>query len=189
MIPRDSDRKPAPCASQNGRWGTHDSEETGCYTPAASWPPAATVPGGLSSGHERIDFLSPPQAPGELGWLAHYRVLRLLGEGGMGLVFLAEDSLLFRNVALKVIRPESQIPQVSPAVHARGSGDRRDQARPHRHDLPGRAGNGIPFLAMEYLKGLSLARWLDRGQCPSVELSCGSVARSLPDCPQPIATA
>ena len=30
--------------------------------------------------------------------------------------------------------------------------------------------NGIPFLAMEYLKGMSLAQWFDRGHCPSVEL-------------------
>jgi hypothetical protein len=50
MIPRDSDRKPAPRASQNGQCGTHDPEETGYYPPAASWPPAATVSGGPSSG-------------------------------------------------------------------------------------------------------------------------------------------
>ena len=171
MIPRDSDRKPAPRASQNGQCGTHDPEETGCYPPAASWPPAATVPGGPSSGHERIDFLGPPQAAGELGWLAHYRVLRLLGEGGMGLVFLAEDSLLSRPVALKVIRPEIAD---SPGIAERFTREARATAAiKHDHIVTiyqvGQE-NGIPFLAMEYLKGLSLAQWFDRGQCPSVEL-------------------
>jgi hypothetical protein len=31
-------------------------------------------------------FLSPARGPGELGWLGPFRVLRILGEGGMGLV-------------------------------------------------------------------------------------------------------
>jgi serine/threonine protein kinase/regulation of enolase protein 1 (concanavalin A-like superfamily) len=171
MIPRDSDRKPAPRASQNGQCGTQDPEETGCYPPAASWPPAATVPGGPSSGHERIDFLGPPRAAGELGSLAHYRVLRLLGEGGMGLVFLAEDSLLSRPVALKVIRPEIAD---TPGIAQRFTREARATAAiKHDHIVTiyqvGQE-NGIPFLAMEYLKGLSLAQWFDRGQRPSVEL-------------------
>src|SRR5262245_28522997 len=51
-------------------------------------------------------FLSPPERPDEIGRLAHYRVLRLLGEGGMGLVFKAEDLHLQRPVALKIMRPE-----------------------------------------------------------------------------------
>ena len=46
---------------------------------------------GQSAGHDRFDFLAPPRAEGELGWLGYYRVLGLLGKGNMGLVFRAED--------------------------------------------------------------------------------------------------
>ncbi|MBA3857880.1 MAG: hypothetical protein C0507_13330 [Cyanobacteria bacterium PR.3.49] len=53
-----------------------------------------------------LKFLAPAQKPEELGRLAHYRVFKILGEGGMGIVLLAEDTLLERQVALKVIKPE-----------------------------------------------------------------------------------
>src|SRR5262245_36257494 len=53
-----------------------------------------------------LDFLSPAQAPDELGRLAEYRVLKELGHGGMGAVFLAEDPKLKRKVALKVMLPQ-----------------------------------------------------------------------------------
>ena len=171
MIPHDCDRKEPPAPSRNGLCGTHDPEETGSYPPGASWPPAATVPGGRSTIAERYDFLSPPQAAGELGWLAHYRVLRLLGEGGMGLVFRAEDSLLSRPVALKVIRPEIAD---TPGIAERFTREARATAAiKHDHIVTiyqvGQE-RGVPFLAMEYLKGMSLGQWLDRGHKPPVEI-------------------
>ncbi len=58
---------------------------------------------------DALAFLAPPRAAGEIGWLAHYKVLKLLGEGGMGVVLLAEDMQLMRSVALKVIKPEVSI--------------------------------------------------------------------------------
>ena len=57
-------------------------------------------------GPPSLGFLAPPQQPDEAGRLGHYRVLRLLGQGGMGMVFLADDTELQRPVALKVMRAE-----------------------------------------------------------------------------------
>src|SRR5262249_33057975 len=51
-------------------------------------------------------FLSPPQEAGEVGWLAHYRITGVLGEGGMGYVFDAFDTHLRRRVGLKVLKPD-----------------------------------------------------------------------------------
>ncbi len=101
-------------------------------------------------------FLEPPRLPEELGRIGSYRVLRLVGEGGMGLVFEAEDTGLQRRVALKVLRPEI----AGAALCKRFLREARVAA-----SLPGEhiaqvyqvgEQNGLPFLAMEYLSGESL---------------------------------
>jgi serine/threonine protein kinase len=156
--------------SPNGPCGAAEAEETGMYRPATGSHPAVDVTLERSVSGQRWDFFSAPRAAGELGWLGHYRVIRLLGQGGMGLVFLAEDSLLCRPVALKVIRPEIAD---TPSIAQRFMREARATAAiKHDHIVTiYQVGNqhGLPFLAMEYLKGMSLANWLDKGHSPTVD--------------------
>jgi regulation of enolase protein 1 (concanavalin A-like superfamily) len=103
--------------------------------------------------------------------MSHYRIRRLLGEGGMGLVFYAEDTELLRPVALKVIRPELAD---KPEAAQRFLREARAMAAiKHDHIVTiyqvGQE-RGVSFLAMEYLRGMSLREWLDRGHRPAPDL-------------------
>jgi serine/threonine protein kinase len=89
----------------------------------------------------------------------------------MGLVFEAEDTDLLRPVALKVIRPELA---ASPQAMERFTLEARAMAAlKHEHVVTiyqvGQQ-RGVAFLAMEYLQGVSLHRWLERGRKPSLDL-------------------
>jgi hypothetical protein len=107
-------------------------------------------------------YLLPAEGPDELGRLGHYRVLRLLGRGGMGLVYLADDTRLERPVALKVMRPELA---ADPACRERFLREGRAAARVHGDHVVkiyhvGEEGDR-PYLVMELLAGRSLADVLD----------------------------
>ncbi|MGC1720093.1 MAG: protein kinase [Isosphaeraceae bacterium] len=144
---------------------------TPLYTPVTGPPPCAAVTGDRSASPRRFDFLGAPRDEGELGWLAHYRVRRLVGEGGIGLVFLAEDTQLSRPVALKVIKPEMAGAEGVQSRFVREA--QATAAIKHDHIVTiyqVGCDNDILFLAMEYLQGLSLQRWLERGRKPSVDL-------------------
>ena len=105
----------------------------------------------------------PPAAPGELGRLGHYRVLRLLGRGGMGAIYLATDETLGREVALKVMLPEAA---AVPAARERFLREARAAAGiEHDHVVAihhvGEE-SGVPFIVMPLLRGETLADRLKR---------------------------
>ncbi len=110
-----------------------------------------------------LAFLTPPLGPDELGWLAHYRILKVLGQGGMGIVFLAEDTQLLRHVALKVIRPEvgqSLSNRQRFLREARAMAQVRSDHVVTVHEVG--QSDGACYLAMELLDGESLDRWMAR---------------------------
>lgn len=64
----------------------------------------------LDFNHE-LDWLDPPREAGDLGAMGPYRVLRVLGYGGMGIVLLCRDATLDRMVAIKVLRSDRGDPR------------------------------------------------------------------------------
>ncbi|MEQ8274828.1 MAG: serine/threonine-protein kinase [Deltaproteobacteria bacterium] len=99
-------------------------------------------------------------APGEL--VDQYRIIRTIGRGGMGEVFLARDTKLGRKVALKVILARHI---ASPSARERFLFEARataNLAHPHIVALYGVGEvQGRPYVALEYLEGESLRDRLD----------------------------
>ena len=96
--------------------------------------------------------------------IGRYKLLRILGEGGMGIVYLAEQKHpMRRQVALKVIKPGMD----SKRVIARFGAERQALALldhpniAHVHDA-GTTESGRPYFVMEYVKGLSIIEHCDR---------------------------
>jgi WD40 repeat protein len=108
-----------------------------------------------------LGFLAPPKAPGEMGWLGPYRVLKVLGHGGMGVVLQAEDVKLQRVVALKVMLPAlAQRPEAKERFLREA---RAAAAIEHDHIVAiyqVDEAQGVPFIAMPFLKGMSLEDFL-----------------------------
>jgi len=116
--------------------------------------------------------LRPPQAPDELGRLGGYRILKLLGQGGMGAVFLAEDPHLERHIALKVMGPGLAAKPEARRHFLREAKATAKLKNDHVVSIY-QVGedNGVPFLAMEYLEGESLDSRLRRSEkMPLTEL-------------------
>lgn len=119
---------------------------------------------------DRWRVLSPyahasPQSPPErdLGTVGAYRLIRPLGEGGMGIVYLAEQTgPIRREVALKVIKPGLD----SGKVLARFALERQILANLNHAGVAkvydaGAAPDGRPYVAMEYVPGSPLTRFCD----------------------------
>jgi len=89
-----------------------------------------------------------------------YRIERLLGRGGMGEVYLAEDTKLGRQVAIKVVSLHIDTDNALEGFMAEA---RITAQLNHPHVVTiHRVGEyeGRPYLALEYVQGKSLRRWL-----------------------------
>jgi serine/threonine protein kinase/WD40 repeat protein len=103
----------------------------------------------------------PPSLPPVPSPFGRFQVVRELGRGGFGIVFLALDPVLGRQVALKVPRPEVLL---TPALRQRFLREARAAAAlDHPQVVPvyeaGEAG-GVCYIASAYIEGPTLATWL-----------------------------
>lgn len=148
---------PAPVASKN-------SPEARTIAGSSPGPLDEETLGGLPEpSNDLTAFLAPAQEPDELGRLGPYRVLRVLGAGGMGVVFRAEDPRLQRPVALKAMLPKLAVTESAKQRFLREA--RAAAAIKHDHIVTVYQvdeDRGIPFLAMEFLEGEPLDQRLKR---------------------------
>jgi len=116
--------------------------------------------------------------------LGRYEIVRELGKGAMGIVYLAKDPLIGRLVALKTIRP---------SAHADDEDTREFQARFVReaqaagilnhpsivtvHDIGQDDPSGMSFIAMEYVEGQNLKEMLAQGRPLSFEQAADIMAQ------------
>lgn len=117
-----------------------------------------------------FSFLLPPVMEDEIGRLGNYRVLKLLGMGGMGMVFQAEDIALCRPVALKVMKPNLE--KNSKAASQRFLREARAMAKIKHDNLVTiyqvAQENDTVYMAMELLDGETLESFIQRS--PVVEV-------------------
>ena len=91
--------------------------------------------------------------------ISHYKILENLGEGGMGVVYKAEDTKLKRTVALKFISPETMGKEESKTRFIREAQAVVFLDHPNICTIYEiNEAKGQTFLAMSYIKGLSLKK-------------------------------
>jgi serine/threonine protein kinase/predicted ATPase len=124
-------------------------------------------PGGEQT--NQLAFLAPALSTDEIGWLAHYRIFKVLGEGGMGIVLHAEDTQLKRAVALKVIKADFSQDQETRQRFLREARAMAQVKSDHVVTIY-QVGqdNETCYIAMELLEGEPLNILLDRVVRPTV---------------------
>ncbi len=100
--------------------------------------------------------------------IGHYRVIRLLGRGGFGAVYLAQDDALRRPVAVKVPIPERVAGPEDVAVYLAEAQFLAQLDHPNIvpvYDV-GQTDDGLCYVVSKYIEGTSLAEQMNQGRMP-----------------------
>ena len=181
MKPDDDPQAPNPPAESSGSeaapsWALAKTRATPAVIPDHAHPSAPTADGAQDAMRPRVEVGSV---------IRHYELIRELGQGGMGTVFLARDTRLGRLVAIKFLLSEDQQGHLAERFLAEARATARCK---HEHIVVIHEvdeAHGHPYMVLEYLQGQTLREWMDQrlGPVPpnlAVELLL-PVARAL-DC-------
>lgn len=114
--------------------------------------------------HKLLDDAAPATPPFEE--LGPYRICRVLGEGGMGVVYLAQRKDLGSFVALKLLRDA----WLSPARRERFAAEQRTLAQLNHPSIArlydaDTLPDGTPYFVMEHVEGLPLTTYFIKNVC------------------------
>jgi len=111
--------------------------------------------------------------------LGRFQIASVLGQGAMGVVYLAHDPEIGRPVAIKTVRPEAAGGESAQEMEARFLKEARLGGRLQHPNIVtvydvGREGD-VCFIAMEYVDGRPLTRYLGSGDALSLSAKVGIV--------------
>src|SRR6478736_2781402 len=116
------------------------------------------VPDGMTPAPNWDEPLVPGAAPAAR--IGQYEIIRELGRGGMGVVYLARDTWLGRRVALKLLQTASPELTRRFIVEARATANCNHENIVVIHEIGEHEGS--PFMVLEYLQGQTLAAALEK---------------------------
>lgn len=102
--------------------------------------------------------------------ISHYRIVQPIGAGGMGEVYLAEDTRLDRKVALKILPPDMAIDRARMKRFIREAKAASAIDHPsivHVYEI--NQADGVHFIAMQYIEGQTLRSMLIGKPVPNQE--------------------
>ena len=126
---------------------------------------AATAAKLAGSSYAEVDSFEPGET------VSHYRILSKLGQGGMGVVYKAEDLRLDRYVALKFMAPHIALKDALRRRFLREAKTAASLNHPNIctvHEIG--ETEGVPFIVMSYLEGADLAQRIRSGPLAVDEL-------------------
>ena len=96
--------------------------------------------------------------------LGRFEIASILGEGAMGVVYLAHDPHIERPIALKTLRPEASLGEQGAEVKSRFLKEAKLAGRLSHPQIvtiyDTGEDRGVTYIAMEYVDGQSLTQWI-----------------------------
>jgi WD40 repeat protein len=120
----------------------------------------------LPASERAFAFLDPSDEPEYLGQIDRFRIVELVGRGGMGMVFRAYDACLQRTVAIKVLDPQyakNELARTRFIREARAAAGLAHENVVIIHHVECIEETDLSFIVMQYVKGRSLQDRLDEG--------------------------
>ena len=143
----------------------------GLPPPAAPIQRTSGIPSAPPPSDAGIVELAAADPPRPGGMVGRYRLLRLVGRGGMGDVYAAHDPELDRNIAIKIMRADTYPDEIEAARMMREAQSIARLSHPNLvtvYDVG--TASGRVFVAMELVEGDTVAAWLDRKRRPRAEI-------------------